>query len=185
LLDYARRTRLIWLSVVADDPYADWQLIKIENHYESAKAIIVEYDSIVRQKLDSIAGLIIEPAQSVKPVTIELNFQNPYGYLAAALVSDYDQLACRLFSAMHVGVLDKKQGYRMLNKAGSGLRRLFSAAYEWKYTGVTRHDIINQKPNVANAIKIMGVCPEDIMNKTRRAENAPEIQQTGTNVSED
>ncbi len=183
LLDYARRTRLIWLSVIANDPYADWQLIKIEQCLSEAKLCVRDINHSVQQQLDSLQGVHIESAQSLDPVTVDLNFQNPYGYLAAGLVSNYDQLACSIFTATHVGVLNKKRGFQMLNQAGSKIRRLFSATYEWKYTGVTREDIKNQTQNGKRAIESMGECPPDVLAQTHRALNAPDIQQSAPSVS--
>ncbi len=177
LLDYARRTRIIYLSVIADDPYADWQLIKIEKFIENAKQSIESSEAEIKDALQSMSGIVIQPAQSLSPITVPLNFQNPYGYMGAAIVSQYDQLACQVFSATHSGVLQKKPGFALLNRAGAGIRRVFSAAYEWKYTGVTRNDASNKTKMAEQAIKIMGTCPQDIMDLTRRARNAPEISQ--------
>ncbi len=176
LLDYARRTRLICLSVVADDPYADWQLLKIEQHLMDAKNNVRQNDYIVRELLESNNGIEIHAAHSVKPITVPLNFQNAYGYLAAALVSDYDQLACRVFSATHAGLLVRKAGFKMLNEAGSGIRRLFSATYQWNFTGVTRADIKLNNKNAERAILSMGECPQRILDMEQRAINAPEIK---------
>ncbi|MCH9699369.1 MAG: TIGR03761 family integrating conjugative element protein, partial [Gammaproteobacteria bacterium] len=175
LLEYARRTRIIWLSVLADDPYADWQLVKIENYLENAKQSIQSSNKDIKDALQSISGMEVQPAQSLSPITVPLNFQNPYAYMGAGIVSEYDQLACRVFSATHVGMIRKKQGFIILNQAGAGIRRVFSAAYEWKYSGVTRKDINNKTKIAEHAIQIMGDCPHVILNKTNRASNAPEI----------
>jgi integrating conjugative element protein (TIGR03761 family) len=176
LLDYARRVRLIWLSVIADDPYADWQLVKIEQSLSAAKQRIREHDFMVRERLESNQGIKIEPAHSVEPVTIELNFQNAYGYLAAGLVSEYDQLACHIFAASHVGVLAKKEGYQILDRAGIGIRRLYATTYGWKYTGVTRQDVLKKTQIAQRAVEIMGDCLPEILDMSQRATNAPDVQ---------
>ncbi len=176
LLDYARRVRLIWLSVIADDPYADWQLVRIEQNLFDAKQCIREHDAMVRERLESIQGMKIEPAHSVEPVTIELNFQNAYGYLAAGLVSEYDQLACHIFAASHVGVVTKKQGYQILARAGVGIRRLYATTYGWKYTGVTRQDVLENTQTAQRAAEIMGECLPESLDMSQRAVNAPDVQ---------
>jgi integrating conjugative element protein (TIGR03761 family) len=185
LLDFGRRSRLIWLSVVADDPYADWQLLKTEALMAACKTILQEQDQSVATCLMSVVGLDVQPAESIEPAHIQLNFQNQYGYLAANLLSEYDLLACSIFSAMHAGILEKQKGYRMLGTASTSLRRLLSSTYEWRFTGVTRLDINNQTAVASKAIEIMGVCPNNVLDRTHRADHSPEIELIKTPLAQD
>jgi hypothetical protein len=92
------------------------------------------------------------------------------------LIRDYDQFACVIFSAMHVGLLTRKAGHQLLHKTGVSIRRLFGSTYEWKFTGVTRSDVTGQTTQAKRAVEMMGVCPLDVVEKKWRAKIAPEIE---------
>ncbi|MCH9697757.1 MAG: TIGR03761 family integrating conjugative element protein [Gammaproteobacteria bacterium] len=176
LLAFAKRTRLLWQSTQADDPYADWQLLIIEQDLEAATRLIGNWHQQLSDSLTMHHTLSWTNAQSIQPTIIRLQFHNPYGYLAAACVGEYDQLACRILLGIHVGLLTKQSGFQTLNQTGRCLRRLFSQVYTWKRTGVTRTDIDHNTQRAQQAIARLGDCPIDILEKRHRGIYAPEIR---------
>lgn len=108
LMDFGRRMKLLWLSSEADDPYADWYLLQIENSIKEARVLINEKKSWLNDVLNTMDGVEVEIAQSLKPINISIYFQNPIGYMGAYLVKDYDLLACSVFTARHIGLIDRK-----------------------------------------------------------------------------
>jgi integrating conjugative element protein (TIGR03761 family) len=177
LLDFGRRMKLLWLSAQADDPYADWYLLQIEESINEAKKVMVDKRQWLDEVLSSMDGFEIDVAQSIEPIQVPIVFQNPYGYMGAYLIADYDKLCCSVFTAGHIGLIDRKTAHRLTEMAGKAVRRTFNLAAKWKFTGVTRQDIKDSNPSAENAIETHGKCPEPIIAKTKRAKISPEIRE--------
>ncbi|MFA7254431.1 MAG: AcaB family transcriptional regulator, partial [Patescibacteria group bacterium] len=103
-------------------------------------------------------------------------FQNPYGYMGAYLIADYDALARSVFTARHIALIDRAVAEQLLQVTGKAIRRTFNLASQWKFTGVTREDVLAQNPNALKAIGFLGECPEPIVSKTKRAKISPAIK---------
>ena len=176
LLNFGRRMKLLWLSAQADDPYADWHLLRIEEAMNEARATINEKRQWLDETLNSMEGFDISVASSLEPIQVNILFQNPYGYMGAYLVADYDALCRSVFTAVHIGLIDRKTGNSTINAAGRMIRRTFDIAAQWKFTGVTREDIRVQSPIALKAINLYGECPEPVLKKEKRAKISPEIR---------
>ena len=183
LLDFGRRMKLLWLSAQADDPYADWYLLRIEQSINEAKAVMVEKKQWLDEVLNAMEGFDVGIAHSLEPIQVSIVFQNPYGYMGAYLVSDYDALCCSVFTASHIGLIDRKMANSIMTAAGKSIRRTFDLVAQWKFTGVTREDIQIKTPIGTRAIETYGECPEPILSKTKRATISPEIREKPTPVS--
>jgi len=183
LLDFGRRMKLLWLSAQADDPYADWYLLRIEQSINEAKTVIVEKKQWLDDVLNAMEGFDVGIAHSLEPIQVSIVFQNPYGYMGAYLVFDYDALCCSVFTASHIGLIDRKMANSIMNAAGKSIRRTFDLVAKWKFTGVTREDIDLKTPIGIRAIETYGECPEPILSKTKRATISPEIRDKPKPVS--
>lgn len=177
LLSFGRRMKLLWLSAQSDDPYADWYLLKIEDSINEAKQLIQEKKQWLDQVLKSMEGFDLGVAQSLEPVQVSIVFQNPYGYMGAYLVADYDALCCSVFTASHVGLIDRKTANSIIESAGKAIRRTFDLVTKWKFVGVTRDDMKANNPAAIRAIEQLGGCPEPVLKGELRARISPEIRQ--------
>lgn len=182
LLDFGRRMKLLWLSAQADDPYADWYMLKIEESINEAKTVIIEKKQWLDEVLNAMDGFDVGIAHSLEPIQVSIVFQNPYGYMGAYLVFDYDALCCSVFTASHIGLIDRKMANSIMNAAGKSIRRTFDMVAKWKFTGVTRKDIQVKNPSGIRAIETYGECPEPVLNKTKRANISPEIREKPKSV---
>lgn len=176
LLDFGRRMKLIWLSAEADDPFADWFLVKIEQSLNESQALIQAKTDWLNTRLSEIQGFDIQVAHSLQPLQVPIYFQNPYGYMGAYLIADYDALARSVFTARHIALIDRTVAEQLLQVTGKAIRRTFNLASQWKFTGVTREDVLAQNPNALKAIGFLGECPEPIVSKTQRAKISPAIK---------
>lgn len=176
LMDFGRRMKLLWLSAEADDPYADWHLVQIEDSIKEARALIKEKKSWLDEVLNAMEGIEIEIAQSLQPINISIYFQNPFGYMGAYLVKEYDALACSVFTARHLGLVDRATAESIINVTGKSIRRTFTLVTLWKFTGVTREDMQQDNQNAKRALETYGVCPAEVLSKERRAKIAPLIR---------
>ena len=176
LLDFGRRMKLLWLSAQADDPYADWFLLRIEESINEAKAVIIEKKKWLDDVLNSMQAFEINVAQSLEPIQVPIVFQNPYGYMGAYLISEYDGLCCSIYTASHLGLIDRKIANSLTEATSKSIRRTFDLSAQWKFTGVTRDDIQFKNPVAISVIEAQGECPEPILSKEKRAKIAPEIR---------
>ncbi len=183
LLDFGRRMKLLWLSAQADDPYADWYMLKIEESINEAKTVIIEKKQWLDEVLNAMDGFDVGIAHSLEPIQVSIVFQNPYGYMGAYLVSDYDALCCSVFTASHIGLIDRKMANSIMNAAGKSIRRTFDMVAKWKFTGVTREDVDLKTPSGIRALDTYGECPEPVLSKTKRATISPEIRDKPKPVS--
>lgn len=176
MLTFGRRMRELWLAAQADDPFADWFLIRIEAAIDTAKDYIDEKTALLTRTLDAMAGVRIDLASSAQPVQVPLQFSNPYGYMGAYLVAGYDELARLALTARHFGLLDRDRTAEILNGAGRAIRRTFQLSMEWRNTGVTRAALRAGNEPAQAARQRMGEPPPEVVEALQRARYAPEIR---------
>jgi len=176
LLNFGRRMKLLWMAAQADDPFADWFLLRIEESMQEARELIHEKRQWLDETLSSMEGFDISIASSLEPIQVHINFQNPYGYMGAYLIADYDALCRSVFTACHIGLMDRKTGNKIIQNAGRLIRKTFDFASRWKFTGVVREDVKVKSERALKAIALFGECPEPVLNKEKRAKISPEIR---------
>ena len=177
MLDFGRRMKMIWLAARNDDPYADWILWRIEESIDQARSLMQEKKDLLNRVLEGVEGFNITIAHSLEPVTVPIQFSNPYGYMGVYLVADFDHLSCALFTARHIGLIDRKQAEKFLSDAGRAIRRTYHFVSQWKYTGVDRGDLQQMNQNAQRAMDLMGPVPEEFLTLQTRARHAPDIKQ--------
>ncbi len=174
LIGFANLLRAIWHGARADDPYADWWLIKIHQALETADQALKASIEAVEARLQVSAAIRATPGASVKPVRTPLRFSNPYAYRGAHRLADYDRLARAVLTGQYIGVMTRDDSERVLALSGRQLRRAFLSPLGYRLTGVTRQDVLQGTAKQAQAKAVMGEVPEEILTRVRRAAHAPE-----------
>lgn len=179
MLQFGFFVQKIWSAAAQDDPYADWYLLKIHDALERGRDEIAELKKEADEKLKAMSNLQIDVAHSVEPILIPIQFPNPYGYMGAYLIADYDDLTIALLTVRHFGLLDRSTVEKNLAKGASIVRRTFMSSAGWKSTGVTRSDFfVKSSPGMQRAkvaVNLMGECPTKVMDRTLRSAMAPQI----------
>lgn len=176
LVRFGMLTKRLWVSAMLDDPYADWYLLQVDETLEAGREELKRTQAEVAQLLASTQGVEIAVAHSLKPVRVPLRFANPYGYMGAYLVGDYDELVRGVLTARHVGLLDRDTAERMLSRGGRLLRRAFLLPVLWKHCALDRDDVRQQNTRAQAAAAAMGDLPQEVLDGTRRARHAPQIR---------
>lgn len=176
LLSFGNRMRMLWQAAEHDDPYADWFLIQIEKSIEDARVLIQDKVKNLRGVLNAMENVRVDLASSLEPIEVPLQFSNPYGYMGAYLIADYDDLARAVLTGRHVAVIDRDKSQEILNGAGRAIRRTFQLVTGWRYTGVIREDLRQMNQAAARAKELMGELPQDVAEGKRRARHAPSIR---------
>ncbi len=184
LVRFGLNMKRIWNAAARDDPYADWTLLKVEAALNAAREIISQLQQATETRLAGAAiGVRIDIAHSLQPVRVPLQFANAYGYMGAYLIADFDQLVCTMLTARHVGLLSREESAKKLHQASRLVRHTFTLSGPWRFTLVTRDDMCANNPKALKAkeaMTSMGEIPQEVLEGTRRAQIAPEIQVAGT-----
>lgn len=173
LMGFADRVRVIWNAARADDPYAGWWLIRIEDALSRAQARIKAEREALAASFNHESILEIEVAASEKPYRLGLRFASPYAYRGAQLIASFDATACRVLTLKHVGLMDRALAARTLNVCVSVIRHVFVSTQGYRALGIDREAVLVGSEAAREAAAAMGQLPEDILSGERCAALAP------------
>lgn len=176
----------IYKDAMADDPWADWWLIKIDDHIERARMKLNDCKEEFKALYPNSPSININTAESIEPELRPLNFPTPsYAYRMSYLVVEYDQFCCEVLGMRHVGLLTRVKAERYLNLGGKTLRTALQSGTGYRHQGVTRNDALANNPKAQKATQLMGRVPDNILNLKHRSDFAPELRQYGKDDIED
>ena len=92
LIGFANMLRVIWHGARADDPYADWWMLKVHDALQFSQEHLESAGQEVATRFQAMGSIHVDAPASTKPARIALNFSNPYAFRGAQLVSAYDAL---------------------------------------------------------------------------------------------
>jgi len=176
LLRFATLLRVIWTGAAADDPYADWYLVLIDQALTQSREDIKAMKAQVAGRLTQIKGVSVTVAESLNPIRVDLNFTNPYAFMGAYLLADYDALVRAVLTARHVALLDRGASEKMLHEGGRCVRRAFECAHGYRYLALTRDDVRQGTSKAARAKEMFGPLHDEVLAGTLRAAHAPDIR---------
>lgn len=175
LIGFANLVRSVWHGARADDPYADWWMLKIHDALDQAERELSEMGRAIAGRLEGTGALEVALPVSTKPSRVNLNFSNPYAFHAARVIGTFDALACQILSARHVGLVTRDETEGMLHHAGRIVRRVLQSPIGYRFLGVTRREVNHGTAKALQAIDAMGEVPGDVLAGVRRAPHAPAV----------
>jgi integrating conjugative element protein (TIGR03761 family) len=175
LLRFAAMLRPIWSGSMADDPYADWWLVKVERELTQARDQLKHMENTVAQHLTDAPAVNVVVAQSLSPARLELNFSNPYAFHGAYLLADYDALVRAVLTARHVGLMDSRTSEKLLAEGGRYLRAAYETARGYRYMGIKRVDLVQGTAKARKAVETLGELPQPVISGELRATYAPKV----------
>ena len=167
----------IYRLAALDEPYADAKLIEIEEGLNEARELLLNNIEALRQLLGEMSEMQINPAFSIKPITLPLEFSTPFfGYEATRIVKNYDRLVLLALTTKQTGDILDSDWNRIVNKTGSKIRSVFLMSTQYRFTGVTRDDMAANNEKARSAIEKYGMLPQDILDGRKRAKHAPKLR---------
>lgn len=183
LARFAAQLAKIHNAATANDPYADWALIDIEEKLVSAEAVLANNEQHIKGLLCGQNRYEVDVQTSVKPVVIQIKFQSPLAFKAARLLLSFDEVVMLALTARHQALMGNDDFSNCVNNTSRAVRGTFELVNSWRSTGVTRHDIAANNAVARRSIEIYegGIhrdpqIPEDILQGTRRSQFAPTIR---------
>ena len=175
LLRFADALRVIWHAAEANDPYADWWLIKLQDTYHVIGNRIENLTAKCLAKHPNQKTFQIAPAEDKNPFRIRLSFATPYAYQAAELLSKFDSLVCHVLACKHLGIFSTKTAKNTIYQVARLIRGLFALATRYRHLGIDRNNPLSFEADGKTAQRYMGELPADVKAGTRRARLAPPI----------
>jgi integrating conjugative element protein (TIGR03761 family) len=175
LVRFSTNVNNIYELAAKDDPYADAVLVQLEKKFSVLDKLIKDHIATCEDLLSSMEGLTIETQESVKPITLPVEFRTTYGFMGARLLGQYDLLVRLCLSARHVGLLFSDDWGRLVGTTGSKIRELFWLSTSYRYTGVAREDVKANTALAQLAKDKYGELPQSIIEGTQRPQYAPMI----------
>jgi integrating conjugative element protein (TIGR03761 family) len=158
---------------VADNPYADALLVKLEDAIEISTDKVQQVVHEISEILKSIpVSITLTDVMSVSPLNIGVYSSSPLGYRCVWLLVGYDQLAMKVFQAFHYGLI-------YLDKGGYAIRQIYSIVQNYRAVTVTRNDILARTPVGLKAIELYGEPDADIMSGKVRSSFSARLSPSG------
>lgn len=183
LTRFASMLRPLWTAARADDPWADWWLLKVHDAIELGHQ---ELDAL----LEHVSGLLkktpnvsVTMAVSIEPLKVPLTFTNPYAFRGAYLLAKFDDLVRAVLTARHVAMLDRDSSERLIADGGRQVRRAYNAALGYRFLAISREDARLMTARIKEAEAQMGALPQDIIDAKLRAPFAPDIARPARGMS--
>ena len=183
LIGFANRLRVIWQGARADDPYADWWLVKIHDALDVADQVVQASLDAVQTRLTGIEAISATPGASVRPIRTPLRFSNPYAYRGAQLVAEYDRLVCTALTARHIGLLEGQACVHIQRACARKLRALFLIPQSYRLLKIDRETVRTAMGRSAEARQRMGELPADILSGERQAPLVPRKMKFPTGIA--
>ncbi len=163
LVGFADRLRVIWNAARADDPYADWWLIKIDEALERARSRIKREQAVLDECIEQRSALQIKVVTTTKPYRVALNFANPYGYWGAHLIAEFDTTARTILTAKHVGLISGNLAEQSLHGCAGAIRSLFAVPLGYRVLRIDREAVKAGGKTAKEAAEFMGEIPQAVL----------------------
>lgn len=183
LTRFASMLRPLWNAARADDPWADWWLLKVHDAIEQGHQeldALLEHVSVLLKKTPNVS---VTMAVSIEPLKVPLTFTNPYAFRGAYLLAKFDDLVRAVLTARHVAMLDRDSSERLIADGGRQVRRAYNAALGYRFLAISREDARLMTARIKEAEAQMGALPADILDAKLRAPFAPEIARPARGMS--
>ena len=163
LVGFADRLRVIWNAARADDPYADWWLIKIDEALERARGLIKSKRATLDECIEQRSALQIKVVTATKPYRVALNFANPYAYWGAHLIAEFDTTARTILTAKHVGLISGDLAEQSLHGCAAAIRSLFAVPLGYRLLRIDREAVKANGKTAKEAAEFMGEIPQAVL----------------------
>lgn len=165
LVQFAARISILFSAAKANDPYAEWFLLKTFKAITEACEKIDEIEKTANSYFEQFRGITVVLWEEVKPKCFPMHFSNKFSSIAAyKLVAKADYVIRQILTLDKYGVLlnqDKVTKRKVMNI----VQEVFSIPMKWRNTSVSREDIALQNTKAVLARNYMGSLPDAVLNR--------------------
>ncbi len=164
-------------AIREDDPYADYWFHEVEKKIADVKSHIEEtkreVDEFISEKVPP--GMSVSDNMSQEPLIIDLRIRSKLAFQLVYCLMDFDKLASKILLGNHIAIIDNGTKEKLTSHAERLMRGAMSLAYKWRYSGVTRDDMVANNAKARKVIETMGECPDEYLTGELRSSLAPEL----------
>lgn len=178
LKGFSEKVKYINNAAHNDDPYADFFLLEIESTLTETKTTLIRWQENLTKLAFAGSLLKVNQGSSIKPVQLETSFASVYANIALDLLKRADNLLLTVHAFKHTGLMSRIEANNEVNKVNKLLRKTFLSADHYKFFSVNRMDVKHKTARYKQAhiaMRFTEELPEGIIDKTIRAEHAPNI----------
>ena len=176
LEEFARQVRGVYTDASHDNPFADWTLLKIEDDIKALRDAIAEARKDLKDKLEAIDVMDVEPATRTEPHRDQLEFDTPYAHVLGVALREFDEFVREGMTAAHVGAIRPRERTALFQGMTSRFRRIIMAPHHYPRNRITRATYDEESGQVDTLeSRLGGSVPADVLSGDRRAEFAPDI----------
>lgn len=171
-----------------DDPYADDYLLRFEQKVLEFRKEMQDMTwrmvNLYSEKIPE--NFQIERCANIAPIQYPIFVNTQLGYQLLYLLADFDSLARTVMTASHIALLTKDDAYDWLESGAKLIRRAFGVLENYRNSGITRQDALENNARYQAAVKRMKyTLTPDVLSGTTRATFAPTIKKSSLAESDD
>ena len=178
--EFGRAVGVVCRDAKADNPYADWMLVQIEDKMEAVSRMIEEtgqsFDELMAEMVEE--GIEVDLAAAEQHQAEVFSFGSPYPYAALRMVRHLDDVLRLGLTLVHIGALSNRDRKEQVKPLMRGMRQLWSMPFRYKHTEISRSRLDYQDPELIAELeqRLGGSLPQEVLDGSRRGRYAPDIQ---------
>ncbi len=161
LMQFTQFVQVLWKAFEEEDPYAEWQLLKIYEAAQSLKIKMQKQEILLRKQIRSLRGIQVKPFRNAKPFNASLRSANILVLMAGSLIAQTDYLTRQILILKQMGIVPQGQVRPQLYS--EEIQKVFAFSQQWQQTGITRQDILDKNERAKKVGEKFGQLPEDIL----------------------
>jgi len=161
LRQFGRFVQVLWEAFEQEDPYAEWQLLKIHDAMQALKIQLQEQESQLRKQTRSLRGIVVKPFRNAKPYTVSLSSVNVLVLMAAQLIAQTDYIVRQCMTLKQLGITPV--GHTRTQEFYDAIQAIFALSQAWEKTDITRQEIIEGTKKAKKLAEKWGEIPEEIL----------------------
>ncbi|EDQ7230742.1 TIGR03761 family integrating conjugative element protein [Salmonella enterica subsp. enterica] len=174
---------IIRLDCVADNPYADMWMLRLEERLLAAREEMNDLISSTKTVFSQLPEMMsVEGCLSIQPARFPVFAASQLGFIAIYLLTDYDSLLRNALLANHMAFLSRAELSSLNQRGGNIIRSILVLAQKYRRIPVTRQDIRERNARAIAAEEQVGPVPEDIFDGSLRSAWAPPLRQSASEV---
>ncbi|EDD5229972.1 PFL_4669 family integrating conjugative element protein [Klebsiella pneumoniae] len=172
-----KRSGVIYQDSLADNPWADEAMFKVEILLNAAGKHIQSQVEELEVILKSVPPAVsFSDIVSTSPLNIGVFSRSPLGYRCVWVLVGYDQMALKAFQAAHFGLISRNRRDELLSHGAHLIRKVYGVLRLYRTFKVTRSDIAAQTNAAQQAEEKLGKIDPDILSGNNRSSFSPPLR---------
>jgi len=164
-------------AIRSDDPYADYFYHKIElaivELADDLEGELKDMETFISENIPS--SMRLPEAGSKRPEVVKVRIASSIGFQLIYQMLKVDKIVVKVLLANHIGILPNKQKFQTIARLEQRVRGVMQQVYAYKFTGVTRDDMVAKNPVSIKAKEAMGDLAQGYLEGSLRGDNAPSL----------